>query len=132
MPKGIVGVLFKAASVFFKFTPVQPDIVLKENDRLGKLVVIHTPGHTLGSISLHDPERSVLFVGDAIRFVGGKISGPPERFTQDHEQALRSIGKISQMDFEVMLSGHGEPLKPEASKKVKEFRGPQALSTHMG
>jgi glyoxylase-like metal-dependent hydrolase (beta-lactamase superfamily II) len=121
-PKGVVGVLFKAASVFFKFTPVQPGITLKENDRLGKLTVIHTPGHTPGSISLHDPERSVLFVGDAMRFVRGKISGPPERFTLDHEQAVRSIEKISQLEFDVMLSGHGEPLKPDVSERVRQFR----------
>jgi glyoxylase-like metal-dependent hydrolase (beta-lactamase superfamily II) len=121
-PKGVVGVLFKAASVFFKFTLVQPGITLKENDRLGKLTVIHTPGHTPGSISLHDPERSVLFVGDAMRFVRGKISGPPERFTLDHEQAVRSIEKISQLEFDVMLSGHGEPLKPDVSERVRQFR----------
>jgi glyoxylase-like metal-dependent hydrolase (beta-lactamase superfamily II) len=97
-PKGIVGFLFKAASAFFKFTPFQPDVILKENDRLGKLTVIHTPGHTPGSISLHDPERSALFVGDAIRCVGGKTSGPPERFTLDYEQAKQSVNKISQLD----------------------------------
>lgn len=123
-PKGVVGVLFRAASVFFKFTPVQPDITLKENDRLGKLTVIHTPGHTPGSISLYDPGRSVLFVGDAMRFDQGKVSGPPEWFTLDHEQAVRSIDRISQLNFDVMLSGHGDPLKPDASERVKQFRSP--------
>lgn len=122
-PKGIIGILFKAASVFYKFTPVQPDIMLKENDRLGKLTVIHTPGHTPGSISLHDPERSVLFVGDALRFVRGKISGPPGQFTLDQQQTIRSIEKISRLNFDVMLSGHGDPLKPGASEKVKQFCG---------
>jgi glyoxylase-like metal-dependent hydrolase (beta-lactamase superfamily II) len=84
-------------------------------------VVVHTPGHTLGSISLYDPVRRVLFVGDAVRFVEGKIEGPPERFTADMQQAIKSIQKISQLDFDVMLSGHGEPLKPNASERVKEF-----------
>lgn len=120
-PKGAIGVLFKASSPFFKFRPVEPDITLQENDKVGRLTVIHTPGHTLGSISLYDPERKVLFAGDTLRFVKGKISGPPERFTLDMHQAIQSIEKISQLDFDVMLSGHGEPLKPNASERVKEF-----------
>jgi hypothetical protein len=37
------------------------------------------------------------------------------------KKAVESIGKISGLDFDLMLSGHGEPLKPEASAKVKEF-----------
>lgn len=115
------NILFRAVSSFIKFTPVIPDIVLKENDKVGRLVVIHTPGHTAGSISLYEPERRVLFVGDAVRFTDGKLVGPPEQFTADMNRAIESIGKISRLDFDVMLSGHGEPLKPDASGKVKEF-----------
>lgn len=122
-PKGATGLLFRAFSRFVKFTPVQPDIMLKENDKVGRLVVVHTPGHTPGSISLYDPVKKVLFVGDAIRFTGGKISGPPERFTPDVRQATQSIKKISEMDFDIMLSGHGEPLRPNASSRIKEFYG---------
>jgi glyoxylase-like metal-dependent hydrolase (beta-lactamase superfamily II) len=120
-PKGVTGTLFKAASPFFKFKSVQPDIILKENDKVGKLTVIHTPGHTPRSISLYDSEREVLFVGDAVRFTEGRIIGPPERFTPDMKKAVQSIGKISQLEFDVMLSGHGEPLKPNASDRIKEF-----------
>jgi glyoxylase-like metal-dependent hydrolase (beta-lactamase superfamily II) len=115
------NVLFRAVSSFIKFTPVMPDIVLNENDKVGRLVVIHTSGHTAGSISLYEPERRVLFVGDAVRFTDGKLVGPPEQFTADMNEATESIGKISRLDFDVMLSGHGEPLRPDASMKVKEF-----------
>lgn len=120
-PKGFTGVLFKAMSPFFKFKPVEPDMILQENDKVGRLTVIHTPGHTPGSVSLYDPERKVLFVGDTIRFANRKISGPQERFTLDMQQALQSVEKISRLDFDLMLSGHGDPLKPNASEKVKEL-----------
>ena len=120
-PKGAIGILFKAFSSFFKLTPVEPDIVLNEGDRVGKLMVIHTPGHTPGSISLYDSQRKLIFVGDAITFADGKISRPPKRFTLDMNKALQSIAKISQLDFDMMLSGHGNPLKPNASHTVKEF-----------
>jgi glyoxylase-like metal-dependent hydrolase (beta-lactamase superfamily II) len=121
VPKGAMGILFKAMSPFFKFKLVEPDITLQENDKIGRLIVVHTPGHTPGSISLYDPARKVLFAGDTVRFTKGKINGPPERFTLNMHQAIQSIEKISQLDFDVMLSGHGEPLKTNASDRVKEF-----------
>ena len=108
-------------SPFFKFKPFEPDMKLQENGRVGRLTVVHTSGHTSGSVSLHDPERKILFVGDTVRFVNGKISGPQERFTPDMQQAVNSVEKISRLDFDVMLSGHGDPLKPNASEKVKEL-----------
>jgi hypothetical protein len=37
------------------------------------------------------------------------------------QQALQSVEKISRLDFDLMLSGHGDPLKPNASEKVKEL-----------
>jgi glyoxylase-like metal-dependent hydrolase (beta-lactamase superfamily II) len=115
------NMLFRAVSSFIRFTPVIPDRMLNENDKVGRLIVFHTPGHTAGSISLYEPEKRVLFVGDAVRFTGGKLVGPPERFTADINEAVESIGKISRLDFDVMLSGHGEPFRPDASGKFKEF-----------
>jgi hydroxyacylglutathione hydrolase len=120
-PRGALGILFKVFSPFFKAKPVQPDILLNDGDRVGKLTVVHTPGHTPGSISLYDSERRLIFVGDAIRCAHGKISGPSKRFTPDMNRALQSIAKVSQLEFDVMLSGHGDTLKPNASYAVKEF-----------
>jgi glyoxylase-like metal-dependent hydrolase (beta-lactamase superfamily II) len=115
------NLMFKALSSIVKAEPVEVDLVLKDNDKVGRLIVIHTPGHSVGSISLLDNERKVMFVGDAVRFVDGKIEGPPEGFTLDPEKAKESIGRISTFDFDVMLSGHGQPLTPDASQKVKDF-----------
>ena len=95
--------------------------MLKEGDKVGRLIVIHTPGHSEGSISLLDCERKVMFAGDAVRFMDGKMTGPPEHFTLDMDKAKNSIRKISTFDFDVLLSGHGQPLMPEASQKVKDF-----------
>ena len=115
------NVLFRAVSSFIKFTPVQPDTILEDNDKIGQLTVIHTPGHTLGSIALLDEAKKVLFAGDALRFDGKKLSGPPEQFTLDPNKAKESIGKISALSFDIMLCGHGEPLKPNASDAVKKY-----------
>lgn len=110
----IFGVLFKAKNV-------EPDILLNDNDPIKGYVVIHTPGHTEGSISLYGPANKVIFVGDAIRNDKGVLGESSAYSNQDSKEARRSIEKISKLDFEVMISGHGEPLKPAAAGKVREF-----------
>ena len=121
-PGGFIGFFFSLLSPFFRMSPVEPDLRLKENDIVGgSLLVVHTPGHTPGSIALYDKNRKVVFVGDTLRYYGGKIEGPPRRFTPDMSQARQSIEKISQLSFETMLSGHGQPLvSPKACDMVKD------------
>jgi glyoxylase-like metal-dependent hydrolase (beta-lactamase superfamily II) len=109
------NLMFKALSSVYKAAPVEPELLLKENDKVGRLIVIHTPGHSEGSISLLESERKVMFVGDAIRFIEGKITGSPEQFTLDVGKAKDSIRKIATFDFDILLSGHGQPLMPNAS-----------------
>jgi hypothetical protein len=95
-PSGAIRILFKAFSPFSKLTPVRPDIVLSEADRVGKLTVIHTPGHTR--------EEAVLR-WRYIRFANGRITGPPKQFTLDTYEALQSIAETSKVDLRV---GHEE------------------------
>jgi len=115
------NLMFRAFSSVVKAEPVDIDVTLKDGDKVGRFMVIHTPGHSEGSIALLDRDRKVMFVGDTIRFNDGKMEGPPEQFTLDMEKAKESIGKISEYDFDIMLSGHGQPLMADASRKVKEF-----------
>ncbi len=115
------NVFFKAFSSFVKIAPVQPDILLKDKDTIGPLTVIHIPGHTLGSIAFLDEDKKVLFAGDTLRFDGKQLSGSPEQFTLDMTKAKESIGKISTLNFDIMLCGHGEILKPNASAAVKKY-----------
>jgi hydroxyacylglutathione hydrolase len=121
-PGGAMGFIFRLMSPFFRPTPVEPDRRLKEGDIIGRLTVIHTPGHTPGSIALFDEQRKVLFVGDTARFLKGKLEGPPRQFTPHMDQARASIERMSALNFEVMLSGHGEPLKSsEAPHMMQEL-----------
>jgi hydroxyacylglutathione hydrolase len=60
---------------------LEPDLLLKDNVslKLGKTMikVLHTPGHTMGSLCFHIREAKALFTGDTL-FKGefGKIRGP--------------------------------------------------------
>ncbi len=99
--------------------PVHVDVALEEGDRIAGLVVFHMPGHTPGSIMLLDEGRSVLFAGDTLRYDGKKISGAPEQFTMDMNKLRESIVKASALEFDIMLPGHGEALRPNASEMIK-------------
>ena len=113
----ILGILFK----FIKTQYIAPDITLKEGDFIGGLKVIFCPGHTEGSISLYNAE-SVLFSGDAIiTDKHSNIKGFKNRSASDTFEAAQAINKIKQLNFEVLLPGHGSPVLKNASDKLKEY-----------
>ncbi|MCF0191275.1 MAG: MBL fold metallo-hydrolase [Marinilabiliaceae bacterium] len=87
------------------------DCHLKENDIVHfgqtELTVIHTPGHSLGSISLYSRADSVIFTGDTL--MRGTI-GTYRLPGGDQEQLVDSIkNKLFQLPYNVMVfPGHGE------------------------
>jgi hydroxyacylglutathione hydrolase len=113
--------LMRLAPLLIKAQPVEVDLVLKDGDRLGNLVVAHTPGHTPGSIMLFDVERKALFSGDSLRLEHGKISGGSKQYSWNAGKEKTSIEKISLLDFDILLPGHGDYLKSNASKLVREY-----------
>jgi hydroxyacylglutathione hydrolase len=67
--------------------------------------VFSAPGHSPGSLCLYWPERKVLFTGDVI-FKGG--IGRTD-FPEGNPASLRrSIEKLSQLETDLLLPGHGE------------------------
>ncbi len=88
---------------------------------LGGLKVIHTPGHTPGSISLFSPQRKLLIVGDALRTWHDTIRLPPKLVSADLTQAIDSVKHLAQLDFDIICFGHGKPLTKDASAKVGDL-----------
>lgn len=119
--KGTTGVLFGLMSPFMHFTPVKPEVLLKDSDRILDCMVIHTPGHTDGSISLYR-EKEAIFVGDALRTdSSGMPHLPPGSMTVNMEQAKESVRKISTYQYTVLLPGHGPPMTQDASRVMKDY-----------
>jgi glyoxylase-like metal-dependent hydrolase (beta-lactamase superfamily II) len=108
---------------FIRVAPVRPDILLRDGDTIAGFTCIHTPGHTPGSTCFYDPVKKVIFVGDAIVTPGGVINGPVEAYSADPALAKASLEKIAGLDFDTLLSGHGEPVRPGAGGRVREFLG---------
>jgi len=85
----------------------EPDILLQEGElNIGRvrLKIIQTPGHSPGSLCLYWPERKVLFSGDVAFDQGIGTSDLPGG---NGKLLKESLQKISQLDVEYLLPGHG-------------------------
>ena len=92
-----------------------------DGDRVFDLQIVTTPGHTPGSISVFDSVGGLLVAGDALRTEGGKPTLPGAQFTEDMDEARRSISKLAELGFEMLLVGHGDPIENGASAAVAEL-----------
>jgi len=113
--------MVKLLEIIYRSKPVEADIILKDGDQMGDYRVIHTPGHTQGSICLYNPNNKVIFVGDNLIYDKGVIKGPGERLIPDSENYKKSMEKLAQLDIEVILCGHSEPVTSDASLKLNEY-----------
>jgi len=111
--------LVRIIKFIYQTQPVKADIILEEGDQISDYQVIHTPGHTPGSICLYNPNNKVIFVGDNLSYSKDKIEGP--RILDDPEEFKKSIKKLGDLDIEVILKGHGPPVTSGATKKLAEF-----------
>ena len=77
---------------------------------LGGLRVLHTPGHTPGSVCLYLEEQKVLFTGD-ILLADGHFFRRPVPFPGTNFRDYRaSVDRLAQLSFETACVGHGKPL----------------------
>jgi glyoxylase-like metal-dependent hydrolase (beta-lactamase superfamily II) len=67
-----------------------PDIKLKDGDTIldTDLTVIHTPGHTPGSVCFYSEEERAVFTGDTLFF---KAIGTTDLEKGNHKQLIKSI-----------------------------------------
>ncbi len=118
---GFRGFLLRIANKIMNPGVFPLDILLKDGDRIEDLLCVHIPGHTPGSIGLYDERTKTFFCGDILRYDGVSLAEGPALFTMDIKGSHQSIRKIATLDFEVLLPGHGVPLRDGASEKVREF-----------
>jgi len=70
--------------------------------------VLHTPGHSPGSLCLYWQDRKVLFSGDTLFYMGvGRTDLPGG----DIRALAESIARLSKLDIEYLVPGHGEVVK---------------------
>ncbi len=82
---------------------VEGDLSLGKGEKRIDLRILHTPGHSPGSICIYWPERKVLITGDVVFNASvGRTDFPGGSTTV----LKRSIEKLSGLDVEYLLPGH--------------------------
>jgi glyoxylase-like metal-dependent hydrolase (beta-lactamase superfamily II) len=123
-PHLIRSPILKPFNKYFYVKSGEVDIPLKGGeilDLLGGLEVVHTPGHTPGSISLYSPKERLLIVGDALAKHHGRIDPPVKRACYDFPQAMDSVKKLASLGFDTVCFGHGRPISGNVKDRVREI-----------
>ena len=80
-----------------------------------RLRVLHTPGHTLGHISLWEPKERVLILGDAAHADDVAWINPYREGTGAIERAAESVEWLRSLGAVWACSGHGSPAEDPAA-----------------
>ncbi|MGI0078294.1 MAG: MBL fold metallo-hydrolase [Nitrososphaerales archaeon] len=103
--------------------PIPIDEVLNDGDSIGRLKVVHSPGHTPGHIAVYSSEDRTVIGGD---FLFKSVLGVEGLFVPDSEVSIDpllaavSARRISQLHFEKLLLGHQDaPILENASEAVE-------------
>lgn len=81
------------------------------------LKVIHTPGHTPGSVTFYAPEEKAAFVGDTLYEHGLGLTNFPGGNRRLLENSI--INKILTLpDDTILLSGHSSPITVAEEKRL--------------
>ncbi|MBI4301847.1 MAG: MBL fold metallo-hydrolase [Chloroflexi bacterium] len=112
-------------SRLFPKASTKVDLVVEDGELLpclGGLRVIHTPGHTPGSIALYLLEKKALFPGDVILNGGHRLHRPLVHL-EERDRYETSLQKLAALPVEVCCFAHGEPLRERAWVPIKELAG---------
>jgi glyoxylase-like metal-dependent hydrolase (beta-lactamase superfamily II) len=95
-------------------TPVDHRLVDGDTLDLGKFrfEVIHTPGHSAGSIALYEPAHGLLLVGDAVQGHGTTDTLVP--LIVDLPAYRRSLRRLAELEVAVLVVAHPFPPHTEA------------------
>jgi glyoxylase-like metal-dependent hydrolase (beta-lactamase superfamily II) len=87
--------------------------------------IIHTPGHTPGSVTVVVPALDAAFLGDAMttRNVLTGVTGPKSApFTLQPDEAITSLDRLEQVDATWVLPGHGPAWDGGVSAAIRLVR----------
>ncbi|MCX8151863.1 MAG: MBL fold metallo-hydrolase [Archaeoglobaceae archaeon] len=81
-----------------------------------ELKVIHTPGHSPGSICLYEPKKKWLFSGDTVFAYGsfGRVDFPGGSAID----LIRSLEILAKLDVENLYPGHEEVVEGDAREHI--------------
>ena len=135
LPKGtniftrsIVNIIGKNMFSAFKYELCEPDILVDSEYDLSKIgfnaYLMHTPGHTIGSISLV-VDNEIALVGDTMFGIFRRSVFPP--YAEDKNLMIKSWGKLLETECSEFLPSHGTAngrfiVQKDYNKRTKKLR----------
>ena len=86
---------------------------------LGGLQVLHTPGHTPGSICLYLAKHKILFLGDSVINNVNRLSRPLTWASSNRKLLDKSLTNLRDIDAEIGICGHGPILQENLMEKLR-------------
>jgi glyoxylase-like metal-dependent hydrolase (beta-lactamase superfamily II) len=96
---------------------------------LGGLQVVHTPGHTPGSICLYAPREGLLFVGDALQARRGRVGFASRLFSDDYARARLSVKRLAELDVKSIVFSHWPPWRDDPNGLLRKLAAEAAAET---
>ena len=87
----------------------------------GGIRVLHTPGHTGGSVCYLLESKNLLFAGDTLFSDGARLSRSVPFPGYDAEHYRESLNRLAALQFDALCGGHGVPLVDHASDRLREL-----------
>ncbi|BCU67498.1 MBL fold metallo-hydrolase [Sulfolobales archaeon HS-7] len=94
---------------------VKVDVTVKEGEKIGDIFILHTPGHTPGSVTYI--YKNIAFTGDAVIEKKGNPSLSNSIFSWDRKMEKKSLLVLSAYKLDYLLPGHGNTISSEQFKK---------------
>ena len=86
---------------------------------LGGLRVIHTPGHTPGSVCLYAEQHRLLFSGDVLQVRGGRLTYANTFFSHDFARARATLDSLAELDVETIALAHFPAWRKNANDALR-------------
>jgi glyoxylase-like metal-dependent hydrolase (beta-lactamase superfamily II) len=99
-------------------TPIEDGQLLP---MLGGLEVVHTPGHTPGSVCLYARQLKLLFTGDVLQVIRGKVTFASSVFSEDLPLARASVARMAELDVETIAFSHYPPWREGANEVLRNL-----------
>ncbi len=92
----------------------------------GGIVVIETPGHTPGHVSLYHKQSRTLIAGDALIVQDGRLCGADPNTTLDRPMAHASIRRLTAFDIKSVICYHGGIFSDNVMERLEELAAEDA------
>lgn len=87
----------------------------------GGILIIHTPGHAPGHISLYLKKSKTLVAGNSMYSVNGTLEGIHVPTTLDIKAARQSLKKYLDLDIESVVCYYGGLSKVNINEQIQKL-----------